>query len=83
MGFFTRRPQLNNTSVRGATETEADQIILNAGRLAEDAMLDCFTQSAAFWAAYRRKETERLESEYPGYRDELTKRRAAAGLPPV
>ncbi len=60
---------------------EADNIISNAGRIADEAILDCITESAAFWTAYRRRETRRLEKQLPGYREELNKQRALAGLP--
>lgn len=36
---------------------------------------------AAWRAAGARKEAERLEKEYPGYRGELNRQRAIAGLP--
>ncbi len=78
----SRRQQNRSTEPRGGL-IEVDRIILNAGQIAEEAMLDSFTQSAAFWTAHRRQETARLEREYPGYRDELNKLRAGAGLPPI
>jgi hypothetical protein len=79
MSFVTR-----HQSARTQPEVSAaDNIILNAGRIADETMLDCFTESRAFWSAFRRKQAEQLETEYPGYREELNRQRALAGLPPV
>ena len=75
MSFFSRR-QVGQTS-------QADNIILNAGRIAENAMLECFTQHRAETIARQRQETEILEREYPGYKEELNRQRVAAGLPPI
>lgn len=75
MSFFSRR-------ACGET-SQADNIILNAGRIAEAAMLECFTQHRAETIARQRKETENLEREYPGYREELNRQRRAAGLHPI
>ena len=80
MSFFTR----NSAQPRTKRPPKApDNIILNIGQIADEAILDAFSQSRAFWAAYRRKEAETLETQYPGYREELNKSRAAVGLPPV
>jgi len=77
MGLFTR-------SVKSARSTyQPDPIIMITARMAEEAMMDCFTQQAAFWAAHRRKKAEQLDREYPGYREELNRQRAAVDLPPI
>jgi len=80
MSFFTRQPATAGTK---SPMSEADNIILNAGRIAEQTMLDCFSQSAAFWTAYRRKQAADLERDFPGYQEDLKRHRAATGLPPL
>ena len=75
MSFFSPR--------RRGEIGQADDIILNAGRIADAAMLECFTQHRAESVARQRKETEDLEPKYPGYREELNKQRRAAGLRPI
>jgi hypothetical protein len=77
MGFFDRR--------RSGEDSQADNIILNAGRITDEALLDTFTKGAAFSAAFRRHEASLLEKYFPGcgYREELNKQRSAAGLPPI
>lgn len=76
-GFFTRK---ENTR---APRQETDPIILAVGQITDEAILGSLVEEAAFWAAHNRKRTGDLDREYPGYREELNRRRAAVGLPPI
>ena len=81
MSFFSSRPE---GRPQHDDELESvDPIILEAGKLADEAMLDCLTETGAYWATYRRWQTENRDRQIPGYRDELNRRRAAAGLPRI
>jgi hypothetical protein len=82
MKVFERRSAVSHTA-SAQTVSVADNLVLNAGRIADETILDCLTESRAFWTAFRRRQLERLENEYPGYREELNRRRALAGLPPL
>ena len=81
MNFFPRRRRAETAPEPALAE--ADNIILNAGRITDQTILESLASSAAFWAVYRRHQTGRLEREYPGYREELNRQRTLAGLPPI
>lgn len=78
MGFFYKNPERSDSSA-----SRADNIILYAGEITERAMLDCWTQARAESISRRRHEAAELELQFPGYREELNKQRARAGLPPI
>jgi len=77
MGLLTRTPKT------GGPYSDIDRVILCAGEIADEAILGCFIESAAYAAAQDRTRARELDRKYPGYRQELNKRRAAAGLPPL
>ena len=74
--------QFFNDSVdRG--RSHVDRIILYAGYITDNVILDLWTRSRAESIARQRKEIEDLEQRYPGYRTELNRQRAFVGLPPL
>jgi hypothetical protein len=99
MGFFSRRPDPQASIQQGRPPVDqlileagqaTDQVMLNLIRESRESSNDIRqylaeqrAADAAWWAAHRRHQAEELEREYPGYREELNKQRAATGLPPV
>jgi hypothetical protein len=96
--MFSRRHQPSHTE-SPPTEVDGiilemgrttDQVILNmlldsreASNRTRQWLSEQRTSDAAWRIAEARKEAERVEKKYPGYREELNRQRASAGLPPV
>ena len=78
MNFFTRRSTSGTRAL-----SKADRIILYAGQITDAVILESWARNRAESIARHRKETEDLERQYPGYREELNRQRSLAGLPPL
>lgn len=79
MSFFSRR---SSRTIR-APLSQADRIILYCGRITDEVILESWTRDRAESIARHRKETQDIERQYPGYREELNRQRTSAGLPPL
>jgi hypothetical protein len=77
LGFFDRKASGTHSN------PEPDQFILDAGAMTEDTMRYLRATSISSSLAIELWLVQNHEREFPGYRAELNRRRAAAGLPPI